>query len=175
MVTPETKKELKGIFAKKTAEARLVLKEDGFSEADMFIQCELEIRYRGQSYELTVPYGPNYLSDFHQKHRLLYSYSLNDEDCEIVNIRVLAIGRTKKISLKKRKLRSGTPPFFDRKNVYFNGKFQTFYLYRREDCLPGHHLEVPAVVISDDSTVVVEKSFNASVDEYGNVIMVRKE
>jgi N-methylhydantoinase A len=173
-VSAETKKELDVIFSELTAEARRVLKEDGFSDTDSLIQRELEIRYKGQSYELTVPYDQNFLSHFHKKHHLLYSYFLKDEDCEIVNLRVMAIGKTKKLSLKKRRLSNGTPPFFNQKKIYLNGKMQSFYLYQRKDCLPGQFLEVPAIVVSDDSTIVVEKSFQARVDEYSNLVLERK-
>lgn len=173
MYTAETKNEMDGVFAEMVEEATQVLKEDGFSETDSYIQCEVEIRYRGQSYELTVPYNSNFLVNFHKKHNLLYSYFLRDENCEIVNLRVLAIGRTKKLFLKKGKLHSGIPRYFDKKKIYFNGKFQTFYLYLRKDCLPGQNLKVPAIVVSDDSTVVIEKNFKVTIDEYSNLILGR--
>jgi N-methylhydantoinase A len=174
MYAPETLADMAAIFSQMSGRAMAILQEDGFSQKDSVIQRLVEIRYRGQSYELAVPYRKGFINDFHKQHRQLYSYGLTDEECEIVNLRVLAVGRTRKLKIKKRKLQAGDPPVYGRRRVYFNGGFRDFYLYLRKELAPGQRLKTPALVIAGDATVVVDDSFGASVDEYANIIMERQ-
>jgi N-methylhydantoinase A len=171
---PGISREIEKVFSKIIRKANRVLTQDGFSEENSVIQRELDIRYRGQSFELTVPFGPDFIQDFHRKHDRLYSYRLDDPDCEIVNLRVLALGRTSEISIRKKKKQSGQAPLLDKKRIYFNGNFQSFYVYPRETIQPGQDIRVPAIVVSDTSTVVVERNFEVRVDEYTNLILTRK-
>jgi N-methylhydantoinase A len=171
---PGIDREMDKDFAGLVGEARRMLEEDGFSGDSSVIECEVDMRYQGQSYELTVSYGNNFIQDFHQKHLKLYSYKLEDTDCEIVNLRVLALGRTPNIKIRKQKQQSGEAPVLHRKKVYYNGKFQTFTVYRRRDIQPGQSVQVPAIVVSDTSTVVVEQKYDVRADGYGNLVLTRQ-
>jgi N-methylhydantoinase A len=174
MYTPEASTDMAAIFSQLAEQAAAILQEDGFDEKESTIHRLVELRYRGQSYELTVPYGPGFIDDFHRRHRQLYSYGLNDGDCEIVNLRVLAVGRTRKLKIGKQKLRAGDPPVYGRRRVYLNGAFRDFYLYLRKELAPGQRLRTPALVMADEATLVVDDGFCASVDEYANIIMERQ-
>lgn len=165
--------EIEEIFSGMNKIAQNILKDEGFSEKKSKILNFLEIRYKGQSYELTVSYKKGFIKKFHKKHQQLYSYSLGDDNCEIVNLRVLAIGKTKKLRLEKREIKPGYPKILARRKVYFSGKFENFNFYRRKDLDPGHSLRIPAIVISDHSTIIINKTFNAHVDEYSNIILQR--
>jgi N-methylhydantoinase A len=63
-------------------------------------RCELEryfdMRYTGQSYELTIPEG----ASFHDAHRRMYGYSDESRPTEVVAIRVRAVGRVEKLNLR---------------------------------------------------------------------------
>lgn len=51
---------------------------------------ELELRYPGQSYTLSVPLTPNFRQDFHQRHRRLYGHDFPDRRPEAVVLRLHA-------------------------------------------------------------------------------------
>jgi N-methylhydantoinase A/oxoprolinase/acetone carboxylase beta subunit len=55
-----------------------------------------DMRYAGQSYELTIPEG----ASFHDAHRKMYGYSDESRATEVVAIRVRAIERTPKLNLR---------------------------------------------------------------------------
>ena len=171
MFNSKTEEELEKTFSEMDKIAFDVLKEEGFSKKDAEVSNIVEIRYKGQSYELTVPYKKDFLKEFHKKHNLFYSYSLGDENCEIVNLRVLAIGKTKQLKIEKKKKVQGYPKKFDSRKVYFNGGFNNNFVYLRKDIHPGHSLKVPCTIISEDSTIVVDKKFRAYMDEYSNIIL----
>jgi N-methylhydantoinase A/oxoprolinase/acetone carboxylase beta subunit len=83
------------------------MKKEGFAEKDLTIHLALDLRYSGQSYEITVPTfksdidKSSYISKFHKAHQKLYSYHHPDRTVEIVNIRLRIVGPSKKIKLKK--------------------------------------------------------------------------
>jgi N-methylhydantoinase A len=170
----ELRSDLDEVFEELTAEARTVLKHDGFSKETSVLLPELDLRYRGQSYELTVPFEEGYHHTFHEKHRRLYSYSLDDDECEVVNARLLAVGRTPTIRIRKRRAAGSDAEPIKRKGVFFNGSHQQFAVYLREGLAPGHRIEGPAVIAGRDSTVVVAPDFKAEVDPYASLILTRK-
>ena len=47
----------------------------------------------------------------------------------------------------------------------------TVPLFRREDLLPGHHFEGAAIVVSDNTTVVVPPGSHSAVDAHGNLLL----
>jgi N-methylhydantoinase A len=78
-------------------EAYDVLEESGFAADDATVAFELDVRYSGQAYELTVPLAqPVYgaLDDsvalFHQEHEKIYGHSSPVEEVEVVTLRAHA-------------------------------------------------------------------------------------
>ncbi len=171
IVSPGIGDELDLIFSKMSKQAEQILIEEGVPGPQ--ILKYIDIRYKGQSYELTVPYNDDFLTAFHQSHQQLYSYSLDDEYCEIVNLRVLAIGKSAGLKLEKRIKIPDEAKIFYRKEVYFNGKHQEFCIYRRSELMPGNRLLVPAIIAADDSTVIVPKGYEIDIDEYSNIILYK--
>ncbi|MCP4150238.1 MAG: hydantoinase/oxoprolinase family protein, partial [bacterium] len=171
--SPSITSTLDPLFAGLTDEAKNILKEEGFPIEKSHILLFLDMRYKGQSYELTIPYEKNFIKRFHEEHKRLYSYSLEDERCEIVNLRVLATGETAGLTLKKKKFAPGQPSPIEKKDIYYNTQFQNFNIYRRKDLSPGNQLQVPAIVISKDATVVIDKDSNAKIDEFLNIVITR--
>ena len=68
--------------------------------------CKLEryfdMRYMGQSYELSVPEG----SSFHDAHRRMYGYADEHRPTEVVAIRVRAVDRVEKLQLQSKQNKS---------------------------------------------------------------------
>jgi N-methylhydantoinase A len=171
IVSPGIRDELNPIFSNMSKQAEQILIEEGVREPQ--ILKYIDIRYKGQSYELTVPYTDDFLKTFHQAHQQLYSYSLDDDYCEIVNLRVTAIGKSPGLKLEKRNKVPEEAKIFYRKEVYFNGVHQEFCIYRRSELMPGNRLIVPAIIVSDDSTVIVPKGFETDIDEYSNILLYK--
>ena len=51
----------------------------------------VDLRYRGQGYELNVPFSPQMTADFHELHRLRYGFADPARAMEVVNVRVRMI------------------------------------------------------------------------------------
>ncbi len=73
-----------------TAAARRALRDEGVAPARMRLHTSLDVRYRGQSYELNVAMGTGYRAAFDAAHRTAYGYADPDRPIEVVNLRVVA-------------------------------------------------------------------------------------
>ena len=59
-----------------------------------------DMRYRGQSYELTVPFDADFAANFHAEHKRSYGHAMPNRAVELVNLRLQAIGQVEKTDLQ---------------------------------------------------------------------------
>ena len=83
------------------AEGNARLDQDAIAEADRDLALALDLRYRGQAYEITVALATpadlaGSVTAFHQAHQAQYAHSDTAAVPEIVNLRLTAIGRLPK-------------------------------------------------------------------------------
>jgi N-methylhydantoinase A len=136
------------------------------------------MRYRGQSYEVSVPVGAvasladlDKLADaFHAAHRRRYGHMAVNEAVEIVNFKVTAVGEIAKPRLEPAPLRADAPPKpVERRQVHFGHGLLDTPIFRRGDLAPGAALAGPAIIEEQTSTTVLAPGQRASVDEYMNI------
>ncbi|HVM95706.1 MAG TPA: hydantoinase/oxoprolinase family protein, partial [Candidatus Acidoferrales bacterium] len=90
--------------------ARAELRSEKVKAVDLKIMSTLDVRYLGQSHEISVPYGNTFISAFHVLHERLYGHADRSRPIEVVNVRVLAIGRSARPRIARRtKAGAGMP------------------------------------------------------------------
>ena len=143
----------------------------GVPEEDVRIEHYLDMRYRGQSYELMVPYNPEFQTNFHRQHTRAYGYSRPDASVEIVNLRVRAVGKVLPPILEAQPLgpADAGAALLDRRTVVYPAGAQETPFYRGESLLPGNRVIGPAIVVRSDTTILVGPSDQAEVDVYGDL------
>jgi N-methylhydantoinase A len=164
---------IRDLFAPLTEKALRDMREEGFGEDEVTLELLLDMRYRGQSYELMVPFSDSYEEDFHREHRRVYGYT-HSAEVEIVNLRVRAFGRTPKPEIPAFEVRSGEDPskaLLGEREVLFEGKFLKTKIYDRQRLRWGNLLEGPAVVVEYSSTTVLPPGTRAKVDRFGNLLV----
>lgn len=156
------------------------MQKEGFQHEDIKISPSLDLRYLGQSYEITLPYrfeeGDNlsFLSDFHKAHQQLYSYHHPERPVEIVNIRIKSIGFTQKIKLKKFQKKKETPPekaILKKQTLYYGLEKYLVSVYVREFLEPGNRILGPALIVDQESTTFVPPLYSLRVDRLLNLVM----
>jgi N-methylhydantoinase A len=149
------------------------LQEEGFALSDILLQRFLDLRYCGQSYELTVPYTPNVGQDFHAQHHQVYGYSNLAAPVEIVNLRLRASGRVTPPVLPTHPLAGADPSqaFLETRPVVFPCATLKIPFYRGEALQPGNQLSGPAIVLYTDSTLLLNPADQAQVDPYLNLLI----
>jgi N-methylhydantoinase A len=137
------------------------------------IERSLDMRYRGQSYELIVPYSENLYVDFHRLHEKQYGYANNESSIEIVNLRVRAVGLGSPPPLLPLSTKGSDPSHAFRKTlpVVFATDPIEIPFYQGEALEPGNLIHGPAMVVRSDTTILVPPTDQAVVDVYGNLLI----
>jgi len=166
-------------FAKLEEKAITDMHKEGFSRENIKLKRFLDLRYLGQSYEITIPYKKNshYFNEFNKSHERLYSYSHPGRSVEIVNVRIKADGKTRKIKLKKA-IRGKPGPekaFIKKQNIYYKGIHNASPVYERSLLEPGNKMHGPALIVDYESTTFIPAEYKAEIDAYLNIILSRKE
>ncbi|MHB8590242.1 MAG: hydantoinase/oxoprolinase family protein [Candidatus Dormibacteraceae bacterium] len=166
-------------------DARRALSADGIQLDRMSFRRYLEMRYAGQSYELTVELAPQSGDSgvtapeglvqaeekFHLLHAQLYGHAAKDEPTMIVNLRVTGVGHIPKPNLRLAdNARTGLAGRSHR-DVYFaeRGGFVDVPTILRHTLPVGAEIVGPAVIEEMDSTTVLHPGYSAGVDEHGNL------
>ncbi len=156
----------------KRAEVDMV--QEGHEPETVQIMRGVDMRYVGQSHELTVPYQQIGLSSaFHAAHEVRYGYMRPDAEVELVTMRLTAVAPVAQPRLQKRALEPATAETsIANKLVWFNGQMIPASLYRRSELRAGQYFSGPAVVFQYDTTTVVPPGWEATVDAYENLVLV---
>jgi N-methylhydantoinase A/oxoprolinase/acetone carboxylase beta subunit len=171
-----TEEELRDRFAPLVARAQEDLAAEGFSGARALIECALDVRYIGQSYEITVPFERDYRATFDARHQQTYGYANPRRGAEVVNLRVKAIGVTNKPYLPNETAAASVaaPEPSVRRNARFGGKPMTMAVYRRDELHAGMEADGPALIAGPEATTVITPAFRFRIDEAGNIIATRR-
>ena len=153
---------------------------------DISFLRQVDMRYVGQSYELTVPLPAEQLDaskidrvleQFHIEHDRAYGYSAPTEPVEFVNLRLTAIGKIAKPRLRELEGDNTDIAAAQKatRSVYFaeSDGYVECPIYDRYLLGPGSILTGPAIVEETDSTTVIHPGYRAQVDRFGNLILTR--
>ena len=160
-------------FAGMERAARTELQREGFPSQSARAERRLDLRYAGQSYELSVPFKRDFGRLFDRQHMRAYGYSHAGRRIEIVNLRLRLVIRTPKPRLHAHRMRVAAPVKMKSKPVWFDGRFCATPVYDRERLAAGARLRGPAVIVEYSSTTVVPPDFRCEVDKYLNLVLTR--
>lgn len=152
-------------------------KAEGFSEDEIDLKRKLDLRYKGQGYELTVDINneidkSEIRDNFDSLHKSRFGHK-SEEPVEIVSYRVTS-------TVKMPDLEVGQVAQVDdeinpraHREVYYpdSEQFAKTPIYDRQDLNPGNSLTGPAIVEQLDTTIVMEPDHTATVDDLGNIII----
>ncbi len=159
----------------KTLEEKLLqeMEKEGFSKESVVLERFMDLRYKGQSYELIIPYSEDFRESFEREHERLYGYRHEGREIEIVNIRLRAVGLKDKPSLKELEFSEKINPdaFLGEREVYMNGKWTKFKVIDRDKLTFGNKIDFPVIVVEYSSTTLIPEEVVGEVDRYGNLIL----
>jgi N-methylhydantoinase A len=144
----------------------------------------LDLRYRGQGYELNVPAGDNdkdkVTARFHDEHQRRYGYHHAGREIELVTLRLRARLRTpqpesqfqSKVARQqtaRRPAQRAAP--VERAPVFFQDKIVTTPVFERGDLVAGRSMRGPAVITEYSATTVIPPGKRFWVDASENLII----
>ena len=176
-VDPDAVEEL---FSRMEEQGRAILELEGVPESGHKFLRTLDMRYKGQGFELNVEtrgrFTGNSVNDaligFHGKHMEVYGYMDEGEPVEIVNAKLRAIGLLETPGLVDNGNNGKSEPRETRK-VYFEslGDWSDTGVYDRNSL--GDEVEGPAIVEQYDSTTVVYPDWTLRQDGKGIMTLRR--
>jgi N-methylhydantoinase A len=137
----------------------------------------LDVRYRGQGYELNVPYHPHSpaaaIEAFHQLHQLRYGFGDPHKPVEIVNLRLRMVAPGEAWSPPESELirGDGSEACYAERPIFFDESPLPAKIYDREALLPGSILHGPAMITEYTSATVLPPGCHAQVDGFGNLVI----
>ncbi|MBI4611466.1 MAG: hydantoinase/oxoprolinase family protein [Candidatus Rokubacteria bacterium] len=169
------------VFQEMRAAAAARLREEGFRPGEMSFDFSLDLRYLGQAFELNVPVALETMSlasiarDFHARHLKTYGHADEQGTVEVVNLRLSAFGAVPKPGLPpyRSDVRDLQGALIEGREVYFDDRFASCPVYRRDRLPTGAALDGPVIVEEFGATTILFPGWRAAVDPWGNLLLAR--
>ncbi|MEZ6195480.1 MAG: hydantoinase/oxoprolinase family protein [Planctomycetota bacterium] len=157
-------------------ESRLVreLGREGITREDALLERRVDLRYRGQSYDLSVPFEATGLRErFEADHEHRFGFRQPGAPVEVLSLRVRALGPELSAPRRRRARGSDAAEPEEILEVGFAGGRRRTPVFRREALGPGTRIAGPAVVVEYSATTLVPPDFAVEVDGAGNLVLRR--
>jgi N-methylhydantoinase A len=179
--------EINALFRELTGKVLDQLEHDGFSADAVDVTRSIDIHYRRQVHEVTVPLRDGrpvtdqglaeLRADFETLYRERYGAesTLPDAEIELVTFRVRGAGTLSQPSLKRHEERTAdlSAALVERRQVYLPlaRTLATVDCFDLDLLLPGAEVPGPAVIWSPITTVVVPSGHAGRLDPYRNLVI----
>lgn len=139
-----------------------------------------EMRYRGQSFELSVPFDRAWIAGadmtamaeaFHAAHERIYGHADRDAPIQAIALAMTVSGAVPAPRFPEQPAASEPPRPLRSVEVYLDGARRTAPLYARSTLRPDHRLSGPAIVLADDATTIIPPGMRAAVDRFANLMI----
>jgi len=149
--------------------------EEAWQGAPRYLRS-VDVRYRGQGYELNLPLSKSVLRDFEQEHLRRYGYTHPTREIELVTLRLRAVLKSRNVHVGaaalgrpyRAKLGKHLTP---KALVLFDGKKQKTKIYARDEIIPNQTYRGPAILTEYSATTVIPPGKSFRLDQAGNVII----
>ncbi len=168
--------ELEREFRKLEARARKEFRAESWP-GTLHFERSLDLRYRGQGYELNLPATGNAATRFHQEHQRRYGYHHPGKEIELVTVRLrgkITARRSAAVQSGAKTSRSGHAKLVERTTVVFQGRGVGTPVYERGDLSADQLLKGPAVITEYSATTVIPPGKKFRVDRAGNLLIAIK-
>ena len=154
-------------------------------------QRTVDLRYRGQGYELNLPCTKDLLKKFEQEHHRRYGYAHPNRELELVTLRLRAYSaihqlvgeeatdipcgrnrtmwRRAALAVQAEQSLARLPLL--KAPVFFEGKKLATPIYSRDALKPGKHYSGPAIVTEYSATTVISPRKRFRLDSAANLIV----
>ena len=165
-------------------QAREQFSQEGLPVQQLVAHRFLDVRYLGQSFELTVDYPKrpprgdlqrSIGASFYRAHLQRFGYADRSQPVEIVNLRLKVELPVEKPRLTLATVEDSDPSAAEagQARVMFRDGPEDTQMYHRDRLHPGRRLTGPALLLQLDATIVLPPGWSGTVDSYGNLVAER--
>jgi len=133
----------------------------------------LDLRYRGQGYELNVPATGDASARFHQEHERRYGYHHPAKEIELVTVRLRGKIRAHQLEIVKVAVieSNGRTLPVEFTAAIFDGTRLRTPVYERSYLIAGRAMKGPAIITEYSATTVIPPGKKFRVDRAGNLLI----
>lgn len=176
--------EFNGIYEELKARAMKDMETEGFDESRTVFIATADMRYAGQSWELSIPISSHvsgtqelreYAKAFCDAHVHTYGYTLEDH-ITFVNFRFSAFGIVEGMefmAFPEEENASAQVAVKGSRKLFFNGKYVESTIYDREKMVAGCTIKGPAIIEEYAASTPIPPEFTARIDRYHNIVITR--
>jgi len=157
------------------------LTEDAIPENDREYRLAVDLRYKGQAFELTIPWSGDRVDAaaikatrdaFHATHKQRFSYSNPHDIVELVTVRLTAVGRLARESTDEEDVPVSETALRHRR-VWLGDAWHELPVWKRDALRPGTRIDGPAIVEEDYTTVLIGPGWEATCGPHRHLIAVK--
>jgi len=146
---------------------------------DTSVQCAADLRYRGQSFELTVPFPAGASAAelavlFHAAHERSFGHAEAEAAVQVVSLRASASRPAPTIAMPRETEVPHAAQSRGTAQLYAAGRWIEAALFDRTALKPGAAFSGPAIVTQSDCTILVPEGWTARVDGLRNIEMEQR-
>jgi len=166
-------KRRKQAFSELARKGREELLAAGYRARAIEYEYNLDLRYRGQSFELALPDCRDPRAAFQARHKQRYGWQLDAAEIEIVHLAARAVVRTQTTQLKAPRRRALPKRAIKGERSAWFGKRMTTQRIDRAQLAPGTSFHGPAIVEEFTATTIVPPGWVARVTAGGHLWLER--
>jgi N-methylhydantoinase A len=179
-------------FSELEKQAARIFDQEGWQGKARY-EKSVDVRYRGQGYELSIPLTKNLLKEFEREHQRRYGYIHPNREVELVTLRLRAVVKSPQLGIASAHV--GKSDDADKMNhvgtaalgrpgratlgslstleapVLFDGKKLETKIYSRDALHPGRKYSGPAIITEYSATTVIPPLRGFHLDGAGNVVI----
>ena len=164
---------LSSVAAQLKKQATLDMRAEGFARALLRFTTSLAMRYAGQSHEIEVPVPglsrQTVIRHFEDAYRAAYGYLRQPSEIEVVNVRVSCRAPAREVPFSPL-VRAHRPalPLVSRA-IHFGNRRLVSDVFARRDIGAGRSIAGPALIVQEDTTIVLPPGWRAAHDLGGSL------
>lgn len=163
-------KKMQAIYAELQQEIAAELKKEQW-QGTVVYEPSADLRYRGQGYEINLPYSADLLQRFHAEHERRYGYHSAAREIEIVTLRLRGrVASPEKLTAMRFESR-GEKAQAATASVYFGGRRVRTQVLPRGLLKPGRRYRGPAIITEYSATTVVPPGCSFQADKALNLLV----
>jgi N-methylhydantoinase A len=164
---------LRSVLDRLCRRAEAELAAEGVAPNLVSLHPMLDVRYVGQSYELSIPFEDRFTERFHAEHERAYGYSVREAPVEVVNVRLKAVGAVRRPELPRQATGDAEPSAarIGVRPLVAGSRRVDAPLFDGDRLEPGHVARGPAVVAYTDTTVFIPGGDALTVDDHFGLVI----
>ena len=175
---------LNGICSDLIRLAEVDLVRDGYALAEADLRFKLDLRYEGQSHEISIAllgkpaFGRAQLAEarsrFDAAHAQMFSHQRTDP-CQLVTVRLSASVRRQLAMPSQTLARQGSDAAISESKIWFHGRkgAMTAKVFERDRIGLGCAIAGPAIIVEAQSHCIIPPGMQASVGPRGEIVIER--